>query len=87
MNLRLGTAWLAGVRGGRVQGRGDIRASAQHGRNGPSVTAPLCEECFCVAEMYLLSEAPESYHYLSQSGCVQDNSLDDKHLFDSVMVR
>lgn len=40
----------------------------------------------CVAEMYLLSEGPESYHYLSQSGCVQDNSLDDQQLFDSVMV-
>lgn len=37
--------------------------------------------------MYLLSEGAESYHYLSQSGCVQDNSLDDKQLFDSVMVR
>uniref|UniRef100_A0A7N8XQH6 Myosin X, like 3 n=1 Tax=Mastacembelus armatus TaxID=205130 RepID=A0A7N8XQH6_9TELE len=29
-------------------------------------------------EMYLLSEGPESYHYLSQSGCVQDSSLNDK---------
>ncbi|TKS67300.1 Unconventional myosin-X [Collichthys lucidus] len=37
------------------------------------------------ADMYLLSEGPESYHYLSQSGCVQDSSLDDKQLFDSVM--
>nr|XP_043875706.1 unconventional myosin-X isoform X2 [Solea senegalensis] len=36
-------------------------------------------------DMYLLSEGPESYHYLSQSGCVQDSSLDDKQLFDSVM--
>lgn len=72
---------VAGHRGG-----GDIRASAQHGRNGPSVSAPLCEELFCIAETYLLSEGPESYHYLSQSGCVQDNSLDDKQLFDSVMV-
>uniref|UniRef100_A0A3Q3KXQ5 Myosin X, like 3 n=1 Tax=Mastacembelus armatus TaxID=205130 RepID=A0A3Q3KXQ5_9TELE len=36
-------------------------------------------------EMYLLSEGPESYHYLSQSGCVQDSSLNDKQLFDSVM--
>lgn len=41
----------------------------------------------CVADMYLLSEGPEAYHYLSQSGCVQDSSLDDKQLFDSVMVR
>ncbi|KAI1899260.1 hypothetical protein AGOR_G00059980 [Albula goreensis] len=35
-------------------------------------------------ELYFLSE-PESYHYLSQSGCVRDKSLDDKQLFDSVM--
>uniref|UniRef100_I3JR26 Unconventional myosin-X n=1 Tax=Oreochromis niloticus TaxID=8128 RepID=I3JR26_ORENI len=28
---------------------------------------------------------PESYHYLSQSGCVRDSSLDDKQLFNSVM--
>ena len=41
----------------------------------------------CVADMYLLCEGPESYHYLSQSGCMQDISLDDKQLFDSVMVR
>lgn len=40
----------------------------------------------CVADMYLLSEGPESYHYLSQAGCVQDSSLDDKQLFDFVMV-
>ncbi|XP_014896651.1 unconventional myosin-X isoform X2 [Poecilia latipinna] len=36
-------------------------------------------------DMYLLSEGPESYHYLSQAGCVQDSSLDDKQLFNSVM--
>nr|XP_015214796.1 PREDICTED: unconventional myosin-X-like [Lepisosteus oculatus] len=35
-------------------------------------------------ELYFLTE-PESYHYLSQSGCVQDKSLDDKRLFNSVM--
>ncbi|KAG7466962.1 hypothetical protein MATL_G00148210 [Megalops atlanticus] len=35
-------------------------------------------------ELYFLSE-PESYHYLSQSGCVRDKNLDDKQLFDSVM--
>uniref|UniRef100_A0A3B3B6B1 Myosin X, like 1 n=1 Tax=Oryzias melastigma TaxID=30732 RepID=A0A3B3B6B1_ORYME len=35
--------------------------------------------------MYLLSEDPELYYYLSQSGCVQDISLDDKQLFNSVM--
>ncbi|KAF3694929.1 Unconventional myosin-X Unconventional myosin-10 [Channa argus] len=36
-------------------------------------------------DMYLLSEGPESYHYLSQSGCVHDSSLNDKQLFNSVM--
>ncbi|CAL8267749.1 unnamed protein product [Lota lota] len=36
-------------------------------------------------DMYYLCEGPESYHYLSQSGCVEDVSLDDKNLFDSVM--
>ena len=41
----------------------------------------------CVADMHLLSEGPESYHYLNQSGCVHDSSLDDKQLFDGVMVR
>uniref|UniRef100_A0A4W5LKK6 Myosin motor domain-containing protein n=1 Tax=Hucho hucho TaxID=62062 RepID=A0A4W5LKK6_9TELE len=38
-------------------------------------------------ELYFLSEGPESYHYLSQSGCVNDRSLDDLKLYDSVMVR
>uniref|UniRef100_A0A8K9XB60 Uncharacterized protein n=1 Tax=Oncorhynchus mykiss TaxID=8022 RepID=A0A8K9XB60_ONCMY len=38
-------------------------------------------------ELYFLSEGPESYHYLSQSGCVKDRSLDDLQLYDSVMVR
>lgn len=41
----------------------------------------------CVTDMYLLCEGAESYHYLSQSGCVQDSSLDDEQLFNSVMVR
>uniref|UniRef100_W5L1D5 Myosin X, like 1 n=1 Tax=Astyanax mexicanus TaxID=7994 RepID=W5L1D5_ASTMX len=36
-------------------------------------------------ELYLLLDSPEAYHYLSQSGCVQDSSLDDKQLFLSVM--
>uniref|UniRef100_A0AAV2JXA4 Uncharacterized protein n=1 Tax=Knipowitschia caucasica TaxID=637954 RepID=A0AAV2JXA4_KNICA len=36
-------------------------------------------------DMYLLSDGAEAYHYLSQSGCLQDSSLDDKQLFDSVM--
>uniref|UniRef100_A0A3Q3W028 Myosin X, like 1 n=1 Tax=Mola mola TaxID=94237 RepID=A0A3Q3W028_MOLML len=35
--------------------------------------------------MHLLSEGPESYHYLNQSGCVHDSSLDDKQLFNGVM--
>uniref|UniRef100_A0AAY4BF39 Myosin X n=2 Tax=Denticeps clupeoides TaxID=299321 RepID=A0AAY4BF39_9TELE len=34
-------------------------------------------------ELFLLGEAPECYHYLSQSGCVKDRSLDDKQLYDS----
>ncbi|XP_029557863.1 unconventional myosin-X [Salmo trutta] len=36
-------------------------------------------------ELYFLTEGPESYHYLSQSGCVKDRSLDDLKLYDSVM--
>uniref|UniRef100_A0A671K4H7 Unconventional myosin-X-like n=1 Tax=Sinocyclocheilus anshuiensis TaxID=1608454 RepID=A0A671K4H7_9TELE len=36
-------------------------------------------------EMYMLADSPEAYHYLNQSGCVKDRSLDDKHLYDSVM--
>ncbi len=36
--------------------------------------------------MYMLADSPEAYHYLNQSGCVKDRSLDDKHLYDSVMV-
>ncbi|XP_031661697.1 unconventional myosin-X [Oncorhynchus kisutch] len=36
-------------------------------------------------ELYFLSESPESYHYLSQSGCVKDRSLDDLKLYDSFM--
>ncbi|XP_028809967.1 unconventional myosin-X-like [Denticeps clupeoides] len=36
-------------------------------------------------EQYCLSDPPEMFHYLSQSGCVKDRSLDDKQLFDSVM--
>lgn len=41
---------------------------------------------FSSSEMYMLADSPEAYHYLSQSGCVKDRSLDDKHLYDSVMV-
>uniref|UniRef100_A0A8B9I0W4 Myosin X, like 3 n=1 Tax=Astyanax mexicanus TaxID=7994 RepID=A0A8B9I0W4_ASTMX len=36
-------------------------------------------------ELYLLLDSPEAYHYLSQSGCVQDSSLDDKQLFLSAL--
>ncbi|XP_062383564.1 unconventional myosin-X [Sardina pilchardus] len=36
-------------------------------------------------ETYFLTEPPESFHYLSQSGCMKDRSLDDKQLFDSVL--
>ncbi|KAK7168851.1 hypothetical protein R3I93_004987 [Phoxinus phoxinus] len=36
-------------------------------------------------EMYMLADSPEAYHYLNQSGCVKDRSLNDKHLYDSVM--
>uniref|UniRef100_A0A7N6A7K9 Myosin X, like 1 n=1 Tax=Anabas testudineus TaxID=64144 RepID=A0A7N6A7K9_ANATE len=33
----------------------------------------------------LSGEPAESYHYLSQSGCLKDKSLNDKELFNSVM--
>ncbi|KAL0985675.1 hypothetical protein UPYG_G00160330 [Umbra pygmaea] len=36
-------------------------------------------------EMYFLCEGAESYHYLSQSGCVKEQSLDDLQLYTSVM--
>ncbi|XP_031414316.1 unconventional myosin-X isoform X2 [Clupea harengus] len=36
-------------------------------------------------ETYFLSDLPESFHYLSQSGCVKDRSLDDKQMYDSIM--
>ncbi|XP_051563416.1 unconventional myosin-X-like [Myxocyprinus asiaticus] len=36
-------------------------------------------------ETYFLADPPESFHYLSQSGCVKDHCLDDKQLFDNVM--
>lgn len=42
---------------------------------------------FLIAETYYLAEPPELFHYLSQSGCVKDRNLDDKKLYDSVMVR
>ncbi|XP_075873853.1 unconventional myosin-X [Nelusetta ayraudi] len=35
--------------------------------------------------LYSLEESPESFHYLSQSGCLKDKSLNDKELFNSVM--
>ncbi|KAI7808580.1 putative unconventional myosin-X [Triplophysa rosa] len=36
-------------------------------------------------EMYMLADSPDAYHYLNQSGCVKDRSLDDKQLYASVM--
>ncbi|KAM4624860.1 unconventional myosin-X [Polymixia lowei] len=36
-------------------------------------------------ELYFLEDPPESFHYLSQSGCLKDKSLNDKELFNSVM--
>uniref|UniRef100_A0A667XXW6 Myosin X, like 1 n=1 Tax=Myripristis murdjan TaxID=586833 RepID=A0A667XXW6_9TELE len=36
-------------------------------------------------ELYYLEDSPESFHYLSQSGCLKDKSLNDKELFNSVM--
>uniref|UniRef100_A0A3Q3BS89 Myosin X, like 1 n=1 Tax=Haplochromis burtoni TaxID=8153 RepID=A0A3Q3BS89_HAPBU len=35
--------------------------------------------------LYFLEDPAESYHYLSQSGCLKDKSLNDKELFNSVM--
>uniref|UniRef100_A0A3Q1BLP4 Myosin X, like 1 n=1 Tax=Amphiprion ocellaris TaxID=80972 RepID=A0A3Q1BLP4_AMPOC len=37
------------------------------------------------ASLYFLEETAESFHYLSQSGCLKDKSLNDKELFNSVM--
>ncbi|XP_059908614.1 unconventional myosin-X [Gadus macrocephalus] len=36
-------------------------------------------------EQYFLGEPPESFHYLNQSGCIKDKSLNDKELYNSVM--
>uniref|UniRef100_A0AAZ3R3P1 Myosin X, like 1 n=1 Tax=Oncorhynchus tshawytscha TaxID=74940 RepID=A0AAZ3R3P1_ONCTS len=41
---------------------------------------------FLLLELYFLDDPPESFHYLSQSGCLKDKSLDDKQLFNSVMA-
>ncbi|CAB1427869.1 unnamed protein product, partial [Pleuronectes platessa] len=35
--------------------------------------------------LYFLEEPAESFHYLRQSGCLKDKSLNDKELFNSVM--
>uniref|UniRef100_A0A3Q3MX90 Myosin X, like 1 n=1 Tax=Labrus bergylta TaxID=56723 RepID=A0A3Q3MX90_9LABR len=37
-------------------------------------------------ERIYLSDPAESFHYLNQSGCLKDKSLNDKNLFNSVMV-
>lgn len=36
--------------------------------------------------LYFLEEPAESFHYLSQAGCLKDKSLNDVELFNSVMV-
>uniref|UniRef100_A0AAY5KLH7 Myosin X, like 1 n=1 Tax=Esox lucius TaxID=8010 RepID=A0AAY5KLH7_ESOLU len=38
-------------------------------------------------EMYFLSTGPGSYHYLSQSGCVKNSSLDDLQLYTSEALK
>ncbi|XP_060939098.1 unconventional myosin-X, partial [Limanda limanda] len=35
--------------------------------------------------LYFLEDPAESFHYLRQSGCLKDKSLNDKELFNSVM--
>ncbi|KAA8577937.1 hypothetical protein FQN60_008770, partial [Etheostoma spectabile] len=40
----------------------------------------------CVIDcLYFLEDRPEAFHYLSQSGCMKDKSLNDKELYNSVM--
>lgn len=41
---------------------------------------------FFLLDLYFLEDSPELFHYLSQSGCLKDKSLNDKELFNSVMV-
>lgn len=41
---------------------------------------------FPLPDLYFLEDSPELFHYLSQSGCLKDKSLNDKELFNSVMV-
>uniref|UniRef100_A0A8C2WQY0 Myosin X, like 1 n=1 Tax=Cyclopterus lumpus TaxID=8103 RepID=A0A8C2WQY0_CYCLU len=36
--------------------------------------------------LYFLEDPAESFHYLSQSGCLKDKSLNDKELYNSVMA-
>uniref|UniRef100_A0A3B4C8G7 Myosin X, like 1 n=1 Tax=Pygocentrus nattereri TaxID=42514 RepID=A0A3B4C8G7_PYGNA len=38
-------------------------------------------------ETYFLADPPESFHYLSQSGCVKDRILDEKKLYDSEALK
>ncbi|KAM6912324.1 unconventional myosin-X [Xenentodon cancila] len=35
--------------------------------------------------LYFLEDPAESFHYLSQSGCLEDKSLNDKEVYNSVM--
>lgn len=41
---------------------------------------------YLIPGQYFLEEGAESFHYLSQAGCLKDKSLNDKELFNSVMV-
>lgn len=36
--------------------------------------------------LYFLEDSAELFHYLSQAGCLKDKSLNDKELYNSVMV-
>lgn len=46
----------------------------------------LIFDLFLPPDLYFLEDSPELFHYLSQSGCLKDKSLNDKELFNSVMV-
>ena len=44
----------------------------------------ICEYFIFIDELRLLQ--PEKYHYLNQSGCINDPSIDDKNDFFRVLV-
>lgn len=50
-----------------------------------SLSSLLLFWCWLTAEALSLSE-PESYRYLNQSGCVNDENLNDAEMFSKVMV-